>query len=117
MGALVRPVTWIFGVVLLAVGVLGFFMPSPLLGLFMVDPLHNIIHIASGAVGLIMINMGDAMGRMYLIIFGLVYLVVAALGFMTGDSVLGIIMVNGPDNWLHAAIAAVFLVVGFGSKD
>ena len=115
MGALVRPVTWLFGIVLLAVGLLGFFQ-NPILGIFAVDPLHNIIHIASGALALIMINMGDAMGRTYLIVFGLVYLVVTAVGFMQGDTVLGLITVNAADNYLHAAIAAVYLIVGFGSK-
>ena len=116
MGALVRPVTWLLGIVLLVVGLLGFFMSSPLLGIFETDSLHNIIHVASGALGLIMINMGDAMGRTFLILFGFVYLVVALIGYVQGNTVLGLIGVNAADNMLHILIAAVCLVIGFGSK-
>jgi hypothetical protein len=100
----------------LVVGILGFIMPSPLLGLFEVDMLHNVIHIASGAIGLIAVNMGHFPARMYLILFGLVYLVVAVIGYVQQTTVLGLITVNMADNVLHAAIAALCLVVGFGSK-
>jgi hypothetical protein len=42
---------------------------------------------------------------------------VTVLGFMAGDSVLGLISVNAADNYLHLAIAAVFLLVGLlGTK-
>lgn len=115
MDSLVRPVTRVLGVVLLVVGLLGFFMSSPLLGIFEVDTLHNIIHLATGAVALI-VGGNMAMSRMFLIIFGLVYGAVAVLGYMQGTNVLGLFAVNAADNVLHALIAAVCLVVGFGSK-
>jgi hypothetical protein len=112
MRMLVTPLTWILGVVLLLVGLAGFVTGSPLL-VFDVDPLHNIIHVVSGIAGLAMAGTyGKA--RLFLIVFGLVYGLVAVLGFATG-SVLGLIMVNGPDNVLHIAIAAACLLVGFGS--
>ena len=115
MNALVRPLTRILGVVLVVVGLLGFVMSSPLLGIFEIDPLHNVIHLASGAIALVLGgNQGTA--RMYLIVFGLVYGVVAIAGFVQGDTVLGLIGVNMADNLLHTGIAAACLVVGFGSK-
>ncbi len=115
MGALVSPLTRILGVVLVVVGLLGFFMPSPLLGFFEVDALHNIIHLVSGAIALY-VGGNQAMARMFLIIFGLVYGAVAVIGFMQGNTVLGLFVVNMYDNYLHVAIAAACLVVGFGSK-
>ena len=115
MGDLVTPVTRILGVVLVVVGLLGFFMSSPLLGFFEVDTLHNIIHLASGVVALVVAG-NHSMARMYLIIFGLVYAAVAVIGFVQGNTVLGLFVVNMADHYLHAAIAALCLVVGFGSK-
>src|SRR2546423_814344 len=115
MGSLVRPLTRVLGVVFVVIGLLGFVMSSPLLGLFEVDTLHNIIHLASGAIALV-VGGNQAMSRMYLIIFGLVYALVALVGYVQGNTVLGLIAVNAADNALHALIAAVCLVVGFGSK-
>ena len=115
MGTLVTPLTRVLGVVLVIVGLLGFFMKSPLLGYFEVDTIHNIIHLASGAIALAVAgNMSTA--RMYLIVFGFVYAAVALVGYVQGSSVLGIFAVNMADNMLHVVIGAVCLVVGFGSK-
>jgi hypothetical protein len=115
MNALVKPVTWLFGVVFLLVGVLGFFM-DPILGLFDVTVIHNVIHLASGAVALIVAGMGMAASRMYLIVFGLVYALVTVLGFLNVAFVVSLLEINQADNFLHLAITAVFLIVGFGSK-
>ena len=116
MDALVRPVTWLLGLVFLAVGLLGFVMPSPLLGYFEVDSLHSIIHLASGAVAVVAVLSGKSAARMFLMVFGAVYLAVAMLGYIQGNTVLGLIDVNFADNVLHAAIAAVCLIIGHGSK-
>lgn len=115
MGQLIKPLAWILGIVLAAVGLLGFFM-DPILGIFEVDTLHNIIHIASGLAGIIAASMGIAAARMYLVIFGLVYAIVTVVGFMQGNTVLNLIEVNQADNFLHLAIAAVCLVVGFSGN-
>lgn len=115
MGSLVTPVTRLLGVVLLVVGLLGFVMPSPLLGIFEVDMVHNIVHLASGLVALLVAR-NVAYARMYLILFGLVYLAVAVIGYIQVNTVLGLFAVNMADHYLHAAIAALCLVVGFGGK-
>ena len=115
MGSLVSPLTRLLGVVLVVIGLLGFVMSSPLLGIFEVDTLHNIIHLASGAIALV-VGGNRSMARMFLIIFGLVYAGVAIIGFVQETTVLGLFCVNQADNILHAAIGAVCLVVGFGSK-
>lgn len=115
MTAFIKPLTWALGLVLLLVGILGFILPSPLLGLFEVDMMHNIVHIISGVVGLWAASTGYQYSRLYLMVFGIVYALVAILGFM-GGSIVGLFMVNMYDNYLHAAIAAVCLVAAFGSN-
>jgi hypothetical protein len=115
MNALVKPLTGLLGIVLLAVGVLGFFN-DPILGLFDVNTLHNIVHIASGILGLAAAGSGYGMSRTYLIVFGLVYAVVALLGFINLAVAVSLLELNPMDNYLHMAIAAVCLVVGFGSS-
>ena len=114
MNLLVKPLTGILGLVLTIVGIAGFFTPGMLLE-FQVDTTHNIVHIASGLVGLFAYNSSQLYSRWYLILFGLVYGAVTVLGFMGGD-ILGLFMVNMADNYLHLGISAACLIVGFGSK-
>ena len=112
MNSLVKQVTWLLGIVLLLVGIAGFFVDGMLL-FFEVDPVHNVVHLLSGVVALAAAGAGESYARLYLIIFGLVYAVVTVVGFMTSD-VLGLFGVNDADNYLHGAIALVSLGVGFG---
>jgi hypothetical protein len=116
MTSLVKPVTWLFGIVFLAVGLLGFVM-NPILGLFAVNPLHNIVHIASGAAAFIAASMGTSASRTYLMVFGLVYLVVTLVGLFGITAITDLLSINAADNYLHLAITAVLLLVGFGSKN
>jgi hypothetical protein len=43
-----------------------------------------------------------------------VYALVTVVGFVQGNTVLGILPVNLADNFLHLVIAAVSLYLGFG---
>jgi len=116
----------ILGAVLTLVGLLGFVSPlapttsaaphGALLGIFAIDPLHNVIHLASGIVGLAAANAaGGAYARLYAGVFGAVYALVTIVGFIQGNTVLGLISVNLADNILHAAIAIVSLAVAFAA--
>lgn len=119
---MVRLAAKIFGAVLLLVGVLGFIpafapvgsdgMPL-LLGIFMVGAVMNIVHLLSGALALAA-GASDRYARLYFQVFGVVYAVVTLVGFIQGNTVLGIMPVNLADNLLHALIAAVALYLGFG---
>jgi hypothetical protein len=120
-----------FGATLVLAGILGFFYTADfstgdatrdpanrdaLLGLFDVNGWHNVVHIASGAIGLA--AAGSWFGaRRYAYGFGLVYLAVAVVGFALGDheSILGLIPINSADNLLHLAIAALGLVAAIAS--
>jgi Domain of unknown function (DUF4383) len=113
----------LFGGVLLAVGVIGFavdasFETSAVEGdeliLFEVNGWHNLVHIASGALGLTLAG-SRAGARLFALGFGAVYLAVAVWGFVDGSSVLGIVPVNAADNVLHLGIATLGLAAGLAS--
>jgi hypothetical protein len=108
----------LFGIVFLIVGILGFIpgitRDGHLLGIFHVNAAHNVVHILSGAAALAAAAISERAARNYFRIFGVVYGLVAVLGFFAGDQpVLGIIANNTADNWLHVAIALVALAIGF----
>ena len=117
---MIKTLSIIFGVVFLAVGVLGFVpgittSDGHLLGLFHVNTLHNVVHLLSGAVALYAGMTSGEAARWYFRVFGVVYAAVAALGFVYGDNaILGLVANNMPDTLLHVVIAAVALVLGFG---
>jgi Domain of unknown function (DUF4383) len=111
-----------FGIILLVVGILGFVPGAApdnmLLGLFHVNAAHNVVHLLSGAVALWAGLTSTSNSRLYFRVFGVVYALVAVLGFVSGDEpVLGIVANNAANTWLHVLIAVVSLALGFGVKD
>lgn len=121
---MLKKVSLVFGIVFLLVGILGFVpgltttddmgMPM-LLGLFMVGTLHNIVHLASGVLALLGAS-SERYAQWYLQGFGIVYGLVAIIGIVQGNSVLGLFPVNAADNILHVVLAAALLGAGFGLK-
>ena len=112
---------WI-GAVILVIGLIGFvpaLVPDgKVLGLFLVDPFHNVVHILTGALGIVAGMMsGTKVARMYFQVFGVVYALVTVLGFTTGTGLLGLIPVNMADNLLHLVIAVGYLYLGFAVKE
>lgn len=105
----------ILGIVFIVVGILGF-VPNPLVsptGIFAVNTAHNLVHLVSGIAILAgaYSNIGAALT---LKIFGVIYAIVALLGLATSDNmVLGVILMNHADHWLHVALAVVILAAGF----
>ncbi len=118
---MLKTFSWVFAAVFLAVGALGFVPGATdggmLLGIFMVDMIHNIIHLATGVVALLVALSSDKHRRLFFQIFGVVYALVAVIGLVQGNTVLGIIQTNMADHILHVVIALVALYVGFGMKD
>lgn len=118
---MLRTLSKIFGFVLLAIGIMGFiptFTPdNHLLGIFHVDPLHNAIHLLSGAAALWAGYTSRHASRMYFQIFGVIYGLVAVLGIVSGDEdIVGLVANNTADIWLHVVIAGSALFLGFGSR-
>lgn len=107
--------TWakLIGIVLVLVGILGFFMGDNVFG-FEVNTVHNVVHIVTGLIALWAgFSASGSYAKTYNIIFGLVYLVVAIAGFMNFATVVDLLAINSADNWLHIVIAVVSLGVGF----
>ena len=85
-----------------------------LLGLFAVNGMHNIIHLATGIVALIVGFTSDSASKIFFQIFGVIYALVAVLGFVQGDQMLlGMVSNNAADTWLHVVIALLALYLGF----
>lgn len=109
----------IAGFLFLIIGLAGFASPN-LMG-FHLTPIHNIIHILTGAIALYMgfAATYDA-ARTFCLIFGVVYLLLGILGFVAPDVVAGVIghptpVPAGaltPDNAFHLVVGILFLAVG-----
>ena len=111
----------IFGVIFVVVGVLGW-IPAlnpdgKLLGLFEVNNAHDLVHLATGIVAIIAGMSSDKASKTFFQVFGVIYAVVAVLGFFTGDApLLGIVSNNAADSALHVVVAVVALYLGFGMR-
>jgi hypothetical protein len=115
----------IVGTVLLVAGIVGFFYSSSfgspgdvdaVVGVLDVNAWHNIVHIATGALGLIAWRYAAA--REYALGLGFIYVVVAIWGFIIGDgeSILGFIPINTEDNVLHLVLGVVGLAAGWMTR-
>lgn len=118
----------VVGATLVVAGIVGFFYSadfgSPgdvdaVFGILDVNGWHNVVHILTGALGLLAFSAGLYAARQYALALGVVYLVVAIWGFVVGDGdqILGIIPVNTEDNILHVLFGVVGLGAGLASSD
>ena len=127
-----RTFALVFGIAYLAAGVLGLMpgllapMPadSPplrfdvlhgeLLGLFPVNMLHTLVHLAIGAWGLAaFMGMGSS-ARTYARSLAVLYGVLGIMGLVPGlNTVFGLLPLHGHDVWLHLGTAAVAAYFGW----
>jgi hypothetical protein len=113
----------VFGGIFVLVGLLGF-ISNPIVGpagMFVTNTVHNIAHILIGAMLLIAgaRSASASVGALYTA--GAVYLLLAVLGFATigADSstmLLGLVHINGPDNWLHLALGLVLIGLAWSGR-
>jgi hypothetical protein len=111
----ISKLVFILGVVFLLIGIIGF-VNNPVLGLFEVDTLHNIVHLGSG-LALVLSSGNPVNAKRAALGVGIVYGLVTLLGFiMIGasgeDELLGLMKINGKDNFLHLFLTAVLIGVG-----
>lgn len=122
------PAQWyclLAGLSLLLAGVLGFISDSSfntgddvqgdLFLVFEVNAIHNLVHVASGLV-LLAASPKRASARAVALGFGVVYGLVAIIGLIDGEDVLGLIPINAADNVLHVALAALGIISGLVSR-
>lgn len=118
-----RTFALVYGLVFTLVGLLGFVpglvsppvghpdlaidgMHGRLLGLFPVNWLHNLIHLAFGIWGLAA-SRGWGASRAYARSVAVIYAVLAVMGLIPGlNTTFGLVPIHGNDIWLHALLAA-----------
>lgn len=114
------------GALLVAAGVAGFFWSASfatgasagveqgfLLDVLAVNGWHNLLHLATGAVGLAVASRPGA-ARLYALALGLAYSLLALLGAVaeSSDALFGLFAINTEDNVLHLLIAATGMATG-----
>jgi uncharacterized protein DUF4383 len=115
----------VFGVIFILVAVLGFISPGGLvmtmdpttgmvLGVFPVNLLHNIVHLAFGVWGLIA-SRAWAGSKTFFTAGGVIYVVLTLVGFLSPTG-FGIVPLGGADIWLHAVLAIAMLGIGLTAK-
>ncbi|MFC9558007.1 DUF4383 domain-containing protein [Agromyces sp. NPDC056965] len=119
-----RIVATVFGAVYLLVGLLGFAVTGGvgffategglLLGVFEVNPLHNVAHLLIGAAlfigGIVSATAAKAVNATV----GAAYLLLGIVGFFLAGTAANILALNTADHFLHLASAIVLLGVALG---
>ena len=116
----------IIGLAFVAVGILGF-VSNPIVGssydaIFHTDQTHNIVHLVSGALFLLIAIASPGSAGGFLKLFGIVYLGLgiygaATMGAEETKKLLGFLHVNKADNYLHIGLGAIIFLAGmFGPK-
>ncbi len=110
----------IFGIVFILVGILGF-IPNAIINphdaIFHADATHNIVHIVSGVLFLIVGFAAPNFAASFCKIFGVVYFLLGVLGFINIGTegmgeLLGFLHVNGADNYLHVGLGILIFAGG-----
>jgi len=117
-----RLVAVVFGAVYVVVGLLGFVYTSGvdffatsgglILGIFEVNPFHNIAHLLIGGALLFAGVKGVAPAKATNTTIGAAYLLLGVVGLFLVGSGLNILALNAADNVLHFASAILLLGVG-----
>jgi hypothetical protein len=116
----------VFGVGFLLIAILGFVqggmsmeadpnLAPRVLGLFPVNVLHNVVHLAFGIWGLAAARTHDA-SRTYCRLAGVIYLVLTVLGFVAPNG-FGLVPLGGADPFLHLVLGVALAAVGFTARD
>jgi hypothetical protein len=113
----------VVGGILVIAGIIGFFYSASfgapgnvdeVFGILSVNAWHNIVHIVTGAIGLLVAGYA---ARQYALWLGIVYLIVAIWGFVigSGESILGFIPINTEDDFLHLILGVLGLAAAIAT--
>lgn len=114
---MVRIAAFVIGLLLIIIAVLGF-MPEfnqggKFLGFFAINSISNIMHLATGVIGMMCGLKNSKTSTYFFIAIGVIYAIMALLGIY--DSTMAIfrfIAADGANNIFHAIIAAIALYFG-----
>jgi len=107
-----------FGIVLFLIGLLacipGLTLDAYFLGVFKVNLSTNGLHFITGLIGYLLSHSSLKACKIYFQVVGLLYGVIAILGFGYGDSdILDTFAKNMADTWVHLIICLLSLDLGF----
>ena len=105
----------VVGAVLTLVGILGFVKgDTPFMGLEFTTT-HNAVHLITGLIGLVAGLSGGGKGsRAFAQVFGVIYTLVAILGFASVPaSLVTALHLNTPYNVIHLVVGLLGLLAGF----
>jgi hypothetical protein len=121
-----RSIATIVGTLYLIAGIAGVFTASgagffstsggEILGLFEVNPFHDVLHILIGAALLIAGLSTVAAAKTVTTLIGTVCLVLGMVGLFVIGTPFNVLAMNGADNVLHFASAVLLLAVGLGAE-
>ena len=127
MTTTIQKLATVFGIVLTVLAIVGAFaagamymqpsdptMASKALGIFPVNLLHNIVHLASGIWGLAAAR-SWASAKTFFVWGGVVYAALTVLAFVS-PSGFGLVPLAGADIVLHGLVAIVMLGIGLTAK-
>ncbi len=125
MNTTLQKLAGVFGVIFILLAVLGFIAPGGLamtmdpttgmaLGVFPVNLLHNIVHLAFGIWGLIASRAWSG-SKTFFTAGGIIYAVLTVVGFLSPMG-FGMVPLGSADIWLHAVLAIAMLGIGFTAK-
>jgi hypothetical protein len=127
MNTTIQKLAGVFGVVFILVGIGGLFaqggmamqptdpaMAAKAFGIFPVNLLHNVVHLAFGAWGLVVSRSWDG-SKQFFTIGGIIYVVLTILGFVAPTG-FNLVPLGGPDIWLHCLLAVAMLAIGYTAK-
>lgn len=114
-----QKVGYAFGAVYILVGLLGFTVGGDfagqegglLLGIFEVNGLHNIVHLAIGIALIGAARAGDAASRSTNMTIGAVYLLLGIVGWFINDTALDVVALNAADHVLHLLSGILLIAV------
>jgi hypothetical protein len=125
MTTTLQKLSGVFGVIFILVAVLGFISPGGLvmtmdpttgmvLGVFPVNLLHNIVHLAFGVWGLVASRAWSG-SKTFFTAGGIIYAVLTVVGFLSPTG-FGLVPLAGTNIWLHGVLAIAMLAIGFTAK-
>jgi hypothetical protein len=131
---MIKTFALVFGIIYVLVGLAGFIpglvthspdlepiavdtLHGRLLGIFPVNVLHSVVHVAIGAWG-ILASRSVAGSRLYGRALFIIYGLLAIMGLIPGThTTFGLIPIYGHDVWLHALSALIAGYFGFIARD
>jgi len=103
----------------LGAAVLGL-VPNPLLGenaFFVTNTAHNLVYLATAAGFAVVAMLGAKASVRFMQVFGVVYILIGLIGFVTLGSqseghLLNIVHINLFDNFLHLGLGILIVIIG-----